>query len=362
MTEKIYLRKDGRYSLRYKKGIRDDGSIHYGYIYGKDMKEILKKKEILKDYVTINKSLFSFNIYIWLKSVKISCKMSTYSIYEYICNAYLIPNFGKYKKKEINKEIIINFTEKLLNKGLKPKTVKDILIILKQVLKYANIDIDFTMPKIKKKEIQILTKNDQKKLEAELSKSIDEKSIGLLLSLYTGLRIGEICALKWKNIDLKNKLINIEKTLIRVKNFDKKIKTKTIVILDEPKSISSIRTIPIPNFILPILKNLKKEDNFFLLTGSTSFIEPRCYANYFKKIINGLNLKKYNFHALRHTFATRCIESGFDPKTLSEILGHSDVKITLDRYVHPSFETKIKMMNNLYPMCSFNKKTQSFEL
>lgn len=354
-NEKIYLRKDGRYSIKYKKGINEDGTTEYGYIYGSSEKEVLEKKsKILEETIIIDKSLFSGDIYNWLKSVKISCKRSTYSNYEYTVYAYLIPSFGKYKKKQINKNLINEFTEKLLNKGLAPKTVKDILIILQQILKYVNINIDITMPKVKKKEIQILTKDDQLKLEQLLSNCIDEDSFGLYLCLYTGLRIGELCGLKWKNIDLDNNIIKVEKTVIRVKNYDKSIKTKTVIILDDPKSTASIRDIPIPNFIVPILKKLRKDNEDFFLTGKPKFIEPRSYTNHFKKIMKSIDIDKYNFHALRHTFATNCIENGCDPKTLSEILGHSNVKITLDRYVHPSFDNKIRMMNNLNPMFSIN--------
>ncbi len=306
------------------------------------------KKDIKK--ITIEKSLFSGDIHNWLKSVKISCKKSSYSCYEYTVYAHLIPEFGHYKIKQITKNHINEFTEKLLSNGLAPKTVKDILIILQQVLKYHDIKIDITMPKIAKKEIQILKKEHQIALEKKLISNIDEPNLGILLCLYTGLRIGELCALKWKNIDLENKIIKIKKTLIRIKNPDKNSNNKTTVILDVPKSISSIRNIPIPIFIIPLLKKFKKNNDYFFLTGREKYIEPRSYTNHYKKIMKSVGLDKYNFHALRHSFATRCIENGCDPKTLSEILGHTDVKITLDRYVHPSFDNKVKLMNNLNPM------------
>lgn len=353
--KKIYLRKDGRYFLKYKKGIKEDGKTEYGFIYAKTKEEVLKK---YKDILTmsteslIDKTLFSGDIYNWLRSVKISCKKSSYSNYEYMAYAHLMPAFGKHKRKQINKNMINEFTETLLNHGLAPKTVKDILIMLQQILKYHNIDINISMPKVPKKEIQILTKEHQLLLEQRLSHCIAEEDIGVLLCLYTGLRIGELCGLKWKHIDLENNIIRIEKTLIRVKNDNKNRKTKTIVILDEPKSISSIRNIPIPSFLIPKLEKMKKSDFCFFLTGTEDFIEPRSYTNHYKSIMKSININEYNFHALRHTFATRCIESGCDPKTLSEILGHSNVKITLDRYVHPSFDNKVKLMNNLNPMCS----------
>ncbi len=352
--EKIYLRKDGRYFIKYKKGIREDGKTSYGFIYARSREEVLKKyQNLLVPKIPIDKLLFSGDIYNWLRSVKISCKKSSYSNYEYMAYAHLIPAFGKYKRKQINKNIVNEFTEKLLSQGLAPKTVKDILIMLQQILKYHNVDIRISMPKIPKKEIQILTKEHQLLLEQKLSCSTTEESMGILLCLYTGLRIGELCGLKWEHIDLENNVIRVEKTLIRVKNDNKNIRNKTIVILDEPKSISSIRNIPIPNFLISKLEKLKKGELCFFLTGTEDFIEPRSYTNHYKNIMKSININEYNFHALRHTFATRCIENGCDPKTLSEILGHSNVKITLDRYVHPSFDNKIRLMNSLNPMCNF---------
>ena len=153
------------------------------------------------------------------------------------------------------------------------------------------------------------------------------------------------------NIDLNNKKINIKKTLVRIKNPEENPKKKTIVIIDEPKSASSIREIPIPDFIIPTLKELSVDatPNTFLISGTEKFVESRTFFNRYKKILTSIELEKYNFHALRHTFATRCIENGCDPKTLSEILGHSSVKITLERYVHPNYENKVLMMNQLTP-------------
>lgn len=351
------MKTDNQYFIQYKKGTNDISSSNYAHRFG-NKKSSNSKKKLLKNSFTIDKSLFSGDIYNWLKSIKISCKCSTYSNYEYTIYTHLIPNFGNYKRRELNKEVINEFTTRLLNDGYAPKTVKDILIILKQIFKYVNLSIDITMPKVKKREIQILTNDHQKKLENYLINNINIDSFGIFLCLYTGLRIGELCALKWENIDLDNEIIYVQKTLIRVRNYDSNTKTKTIVILDDPKSISSIRNIPIPKFILPILKSLKKDNlnDVFFLTGKHTFIEPRSYTNHYRNIMKKLAINVYNFHALRHTFATRCIENGCDPKTLSEILGHSSVNITLERYVHPSFDSKIIMMNNLSPMCPLSEK------
>lgn len=357
--EKIYKRKDGRFEIRYHYGYKEDGTSNYRCVYGKSEKEVknayhkLIDSYIIKnDLLIYDKTYIGYEINVWLNNAKIKNKKSTYSNYQYTINSRIIPRFAEIKKKRLSVEIINKFTSDLLKDGLTEKTVKDILIILQQILKYADINIKIPMPKVPKKEIQIFKKNEQIKLEKELLRNLNEENFGIYFCLYTGLRIGELCALQWKNVDLENKKIKVKKTLIRIKNPDGNTKNKTIIIMDEPKSISSIREIPIPDFIIPIMKKLSENitPETFLISGHEKFIETRTYFNKYKQILNKLNLGMYNFHALRHTFATRCIENGCDAKTLSEILGHSSIKITLDRYVHPSYENKVIMMNQIKPL------------
>lgn len=211
------------------------------------------------------------------------------------------------------------------------------------------------MPKVPKTEIQIFTKAEQLKLEEVLLDDLTLEKFGIFFCLYTGLRIGEICALRWENIDIETKRIFIRKTITRIKNPDDDANGKTMIVIDDPKSISSIREIPIPEFLLPMLKQFEQsvQPNYYFITGTDQFLETRTYFNHYKKILKTVGLEHYNFHALRHTFATRCVENGSDAKTLSEILGHANVKITLDRYVHPNYENKVRLMNQLKPMCYF---------
>lgn len=363
--DNIYSRKDGRYEIRYHYGYKDDGTSNYRSVYGSSEREVIenynkKMKRLLEenDLLIFDKSYIGYDIYSWMNNSKIKNKKSTYSNYQYTLNARIIPKFAKVRKKNISLEFINNFTAELLNEGLAPKSVKDILIILQQILRIGNINIKVPMPKVPKSEIQILTNDEQTNLENFLVNDFNETNFGIYFCLYTGLRIGELCALQWKNIDIQNKKIHVKKTLVRIKNPDKNSKKKTIVIIDEPKSSSSIREIPIPDFLITTISTLSFNvtPDIFLISGSEKFIETRTYFNRYKRIMENLELGKYNFHALRHTFATRCIENGCDPKTLSEILGHSSVKITLERYVHPSYENKVAMMNNLKPM---HKKTIS---
>ena len=174
--------------------------------------------------------------------------------------------------------------------------------------------------------------------------------MGIILSLYTGLRIGEICALKWSDIDFINNQIIVNHSVTRIKNINESF-LKTKIIINEPKTEYSKRVIPIPNSIINSLKQVfPNNKDYYFLTNSCKVLEPRTYYNKYKKVLKKIGLEKYNYHALRHTFATRCIEIGFDPKSLMEILGHSDIKITLSLYVHPTNTLKKQYMNKLEPL------------
>ena len=177
--------------------------------------------------------------------------------------------------------------------------------------------------------------------------SLDYKEIGIAICLLTGMRIGEICALKWKNIDLDSKLIYIKQNLQRVYIG----KSKTKIIIDTPKTKNSIRAIPISDKLLNILQQIYENNNFsedeFFLTGNKKYIEPRYYQKFFKECLKECKIKNYNFHVLRHSFATNCVKIGMDVKSISEILGHSDVKVTLNRYIHSSIDTQKEYLNKL---------------
>lgn len=292
---------------------------------------------------------FNYYINLWLSQKEISVKKSTLSRYIEIVNIYIRPYFNDLYIYKINDEIVYKYTLDLLDKNLSNKTVKDILVLLKQLFKYSKIDINICLPKCNKKGIKVLKKEEQKIIENYICNNLDCINFGIILSLYTGLRIGELCSLKWTNINLVDRTITITNTILRIKNFDDN-SSKTKVIFNTPKSLKSLRIIPIPSQILKYLTELKNnvssENNYFL-TNSLKYMEPRSYYYHYKKIMKILNLQSYNFHVLRHTFATRCIELGFDYKTLSEILGHSDIRITLSLYVHPSNELKIMNMEKL---------------
>jgi len=363
--ENIFHRKDGRWEARYIKERLMDGKYRYGYVYGKSYLEVKKKRnDILLNLEKIKKESknckYNFNYYIdlWLNSIKFMVKKSTYAHYATIVKNHIKPELGDIKIVCLSSEVIERFINKKFENGrvdhrggLSNKTVRDIIVVLRQILSYGNINIRFKLPKLKKKDITILTKAEQKKLEKRALEIHSYNSIGILIALYTGMRIGEICALRWENVDMQRKIINVSNTMIRILDLDEESTSKTKVIIDQPKTDYSKREIPINKFLYAILKEMypKNGKEKYVLTNSLRYIEPRTYYNKYKDILLESGLNIYGFHTLRHTFATRCIEVGMDPKTLSEILGHSDVKVTLSLYVHPSSQLKDKYIEKLTP-------------
>lgn len=284
----------------------------------------------------------------WLNENCLSMKKSTMQKYTFIINSHIKTSLlSKISIISIKTKNITEFSRQLLNEGLSAKTVNDILLVLNQILKYCNEKYDVPNIKIQyvketKKEMRVLTCLEQNILEIHLKENFDVYSLAIFISLYTGLRIGELCALKWS--DIQNQTISVNKTMIRLKDDV----GKSSVMISTPKTENSNRTIPIPEFLNEIIEQYRKSDDQYVIsTNKLNFVEPRLMQLKFKKITNICNLENVTFHTLRHTFATRCIECGFDLKTLSEILGHSDVKTTLNKYVHSSMDLKKSNMEKL---------------
>lgn len=360
--ENIYKRKDGRWEGRFIKE-RIGSRCKYGYVYAHTYQEAKEKlivaiysyKSVQESYANNTFKLWSQK---WLASIETQLKHSTIMKYNNSLNLYLLPHIGEMGITQISYKDIDRLSNILLSSGgknngsLSPRTVSSSLSIVKNVLNYASrcenlslINIKHISIKQTHKNMRIFSRIEQEKLSNSLLNNLDETNIGILLCLYTGIRIGELCALKWEDVSFDDHCIQIHKTMQRVQVKDSN--TKTDVIITEPKSNCSIRKIPLPNDLYTILINHRAEDHTFILSSSSSFVEPRTMQNRFKCILDKCSIAPANFHALRHTFATRCIELGFDIKSLSEILGHASVNITLNRYVHPSMELKQKNMEML---------------
>ena len=290
----------------------------------------------------------------WLTYRKVSVKSTTYYRYKYIINKYILPYFAS-KNIYYLESYSINMYINYISSQFSAKTVNDILIVFKSILKYIQrkFNVDYMLdliptPKYEQDEINILKDTEKMRLEKFCISSNDLRTIGIFICLNTGMRIGEICALTWNDIDLENRIFNINKSMQRIY----KGKKNTLVEINTPKTKKSIRKIPISSKILSILKELKRLNKYvgeeYFLTGCTEkYIEPRNYQYLFKRCLELCNIPNYNFHVLRHTFATNCIKVGMDIKSLSEILGHANVNITLNKYVHSSYSIQKKFLEKL---------------
>ena len=213
---------------------------------------------------------------------------------------------------------------------------------------YRQIDIKFPTNH-DKKTVDVLSRDNQRKLMEYLNENFTFKNLGIVICLSAGLRIGELCALRWSDIDIDEAVIKIRHTIQRIYITDEGDRKYTKILIDTPKTKESIRDIPLSSNLVKILKPLKKvvKDEYFILTNDTKPTEPRTYRNYYKRLLNKLGIPDIKFHGLRHSFATRCIEANSDYKTVSVILGHSNISTTLNLYVHPNKEQKKKCIDKM---------------
>ncbi len=291
----------------------------------------------------------------WLESKKPYIKESTYAYYSLMINKYIVKYWGEEQIEDLSnekiQETILALQSGTIQETLRVSTLQNIVSILKQCIRHAasmgyakdmNICIHYgvenTLPKKK-----VFENDEQLLIVKNAVKHITPKNLGILISVECGLRIGEICALQWQDIDLDRNIIYVHKTLQRVYYHDETPRSRVIV--TTPKTKTSIRIIPIPTQIIPYIKKCKNnEGHNYILTNSDKFIEPRTFRKYFKKFLEDIKIENLNFHCLRHSFATRCIARGADVKSVSDILGHATVNTTLNMYVHPGMDEKRKCM------------------
>ena len=358
--ENIYKRKDNRWEGRYIKGYNSTGKAQFGYVYAKTYRDVREKLTAAKQAgaskpMTGGKD-FSFFCDEWLLLSRNRVKASTYVKYSNTVSRHLKPGLGSYLPQNLDTVAVEGFSNRLLMDGLSAKTVRDILAVLKAVLKHCRRqlgpgfpDIEVVYPKERRQEMRVLSLEEQQRFVHYLMSDMDQAKFGTLLALLTGMRIGEVCALKWKNISVTDRVIHISSTMQRLQTLDKTADTKTKVTVGEAKSHTSQRVIPLNGSALELCrKMLVFNEEAYVLTGDpVRYLEPRALQYRLAKYTDACGLKGVHFHTLRHTFATRCVEVGFDIKSLSEILGHASAKVTLDRYVHSSLDLKRANMDKL---------------
>lgn len=293
----------------------------------------------------------------WLESVHGMVKESSYMKYWNMVNSYIIPELGEVAWNTLTREQVEAFCKKMLmvggkkRTGLSPRVVSDTMSVIRRIFRYASdhgvaAPFDISAIRIKKeiKRLKVMSMKEMVRLYWHLRSNPTERNIGLLICMFMGLRLGEICALKWEDISFSEQTIHVHRTMQRIQTKDDPNR-KTKIVVTPPKSVSSIRRIPIPPELARILSQHQKDGDCYVLTGrSDAFVEPRGMERHLDRILKSQGMEHINFHTLRHTFATRCVEMGFDVKTLSDILGHANVNVTLSRYVHPTMEMMQKGM------------------
>lgn len=284
---------------------------------------------------------------IWKEDKRQYVKQSTMAVYLLSLENHLLPVFGS--KMEVTEEEVQAFALDKLNHGLSQKSIKDMLIVLKMVVRFGekqgwlnHVEWKVKFPAFQPKTaLPILTKAHQKKLMDYLKDNFTFPNLGILVCLSTGVRIGEVCALKWSDINMETGTLHVNRTIERIYIVDSD-KPHTEIVINTPKTKNSLREIPLSKELVRIFKPLMKVVNkdYYILTNNTKPTEPRTYRNYFNKLLKQLDIPRLKFHGLRHSFATRCIESHCDYKTVSVLLGHADISTTLNLYVHPNEEQK----------------------
>ncbi|MCL1878121.1 MAG: site-specific integrase [Defluviitaleaceae bacterium] len=351
----VYRRKDGRYEARFIKGRDDNGKAVYGAVYARSYADVKMKLAAAKQSLQAVKGnsasrSVSVEIKSYLASIQGQVKPSTHGIYVRYFENYISPHFGNMPCGQMTLEKAQAFVDKQLESGLSAITVQSVFNFLKNGLRSAfHQDEIFSvkLPKSIPAEVAVLSVDEQKRLESVAKSSDSINRVGIILCLYTGIRIGELCGLFWTDIDFDRRMLYVRRTLQRIKNADGT--TKTEIACLTPKSNSSHRSIPLPEFLISLLKEHRETSTCtYVISRNENPIEPRNMQYRLKKLLIVAEIKSVNFHAAtRHTFATRALENGFDIKTLSEILGHSSAVITLKKYAHSMDEHKRKSMESL---------------
>ena len=371
--ESIFHRKEGRWEARYLLG-KDaaTGKPKYRSVYGSTYSEAKeKRRQAMKEtYVSYKNGCFIEAVRLWLDEKEPDIKEQTYRRYRQCIDTHIIPYFGSIKCSAITQAVFDDFLKqkrlagRLDGKGgLSQSTIRGMCIILQSVLLFAYQKkmgiqemIQIKKPKVEKKTVSVLRPNEQKKLEAFLLESPIDTNLAIYLALHTGMRIGEICALRWPDIDFAEQMLSIRSTVIRNKSGQ--------LAIAPPKSETSQRTIPITRQLTNLLTEERKRNSseyVFSSPRKDTFLNPRTLQYRFQAMLSQLGITKISFHALRHTFATRWIECGMDVKSLSEVLGHAGVQITLDIYVHSSNKLKREAIEKLEVFSGQNSGQEAAE-
>lgn len=291
----------------------------------------------------------------WLANKEQFVKRGTYAIYALQIEKHLLPIFGAHQA--VSEEEVQGFILDKLQSGLSLKTTKDLIILLKMILRHAikmygwqYVEMELKYPTAcMAPHIEVLPRTHQRKIMQYVREHFTFRNLGILICLSTGMRIGEICALKWSDIDLVEGVIRVSRSLQRIYMLRPDGSRYTEIVESTPKTSNSMREIPLSRDLKAIIKPLSKIVNtdYYVLTNEGKPTEPRTYRMYYRALMQELDMPRLKFHGLRHSFATRCIESGCDYKTVSALLGHANISTTLNLYVHPNLDQKRRVIDQM---------------
>jgi integrase len=351
----IYKRKNGSYEARFIKERCPEGKAVYASVYAKTYSEVKKKLELKKASACINQSTSSGTrqkvvciLEKHLEDRRLLIKPSTYWLYQGYLENHVKPFFSNLRCGRLNRETVQTFVTAKHENGLAATTIQSVFFFIKNGL--ANVVgksiFEICLPKRDNAGVDVLTMDEQNRLDAAAGKSDDINKVGITLSLYTGIRVGELCGLMWQDIDFDEKQMHIRRTLQRIKSGNGK--SKTALAFQTPKSGSSMRSIPLPEFLIFILREHRvKSTGKYVLCLKGNVVEPRVMQYRFKRLLEAAGIRERPFHITRHCFSVRALENCMDIKTLSEILGHASPVITLKKYAHVLDEHKRKSMERM---------------
>ena len=374
----IHKRKDGRWEARYCKSRRSDGSIVYGYLYGKTYTETREKLLHAIESAPSAAGLPSAQqrrvedlLRLWMEHNWIRQKGGTTLKYRFIIENHLIPDLGTIRLADIDATTVNAYLLDKLRRGrldhgggLSSSYVRTMSIILNSALEFASeeglrppLKSRIFKPSVTKQEVPVFDASERGRIESYLLTHLDPTAVGILLSLHLGLRIGEVCALSWEDVDLEQRVIHIRHTVSRISGPSDGAR-KSVLTLDTPKTKASARDLPITSYMMRVMTDAKERRcSPFVASDADAFVSPRTLEYRYHKVLTACGATQLNYHACRHTFATRCIETGIDVKTLSEMLGHASVSITLDTYVHSSMQRKRIQLEKLCALQEDNRES-----
>lgn len=355
--ENIRKRKDGRWEGRYLQA--RNGNKKYRSVYGHTYSEVRQKlfeekknaaeKEQTEDSAETAMTIQELSE-LWFAEVKENWKSSTYQKYRSIYEKHIKDQLGCLTVSEINSDVVA----KSLPHQLSQSTHKSIYCVLNQILRYGLRNYGMSVIPLQQyfvvgpaRPVETMCQGDQQKMVHYLYSDMDTYKLGVVICLNLGLRLGEICALKWEDIDFRNKTLHVCRTVQRLKADQDHKKTKLVE--GTPKTACSMREIPLPDYLVNILKKFCGQ-GIYVIKGDSP-MDPRTYQNKFQFYLREAGVKSTHFHTLRHTFATNCINNGADAKSVSELLGHANVNVTLNRYVHPAMDVKRGVLDSLTSIC-----------